>query len=56
MNKEKEKKDYTIQRKACPVCHGMGMQEKPNGETFDCRNRPCKGGYIETRIPIKKEN
>jgi len=50
-----DKKEYTTERTTCPVCHGMGMMEKANGETFDCRNRYCKGGYIEKKIPIIKK-
>jgi len=53
MNKEKEK-TYTIKRETCPVCHGMGLCEKLNGDTFDCRNPRCRSGFIEIKIPIKK--
>ena len=49
------KKDYTIKRETCPICYGMGLCERLNGETYDCRNPRCKSGYIEIKIPIKKE-
>jgi hypothetical protein len=33
-------------RVVCHICHGMGVKEKPNGETFDCPNRSCNNGFI----------
>jgi hypothetical protein len=45
------KKDAAPQRVVCHICHGMGLKEKPNGDTFDCPNRSCNNGYI-----IIKEN
>lgn len=57
MNKEvkKEEKEFRIERKACPVCHGMGVCERPNGDTYDCPNRRCKGGFLENKVPIKQK-
>lgn len=33
-------------RVTCHICHGMGVKERPNGDTFDCPNRSCDNGYI----------
>ena len=31
--------------KTCHICHGMGVIEKPNGDTIECP--ACKGkGYL----------
>ena len=46
VSKEKEK---TPETKTCPVCYGMGVLEKTNGDTFDCPNRSCKNGYIKNK-------
>ena len=34
--------------KTCNICHGMGVRERPNGDTFDCPNRSCNNGFIKT--------
>lgn len=43
-HEEEEKPKMT----ACPVCHGMGVRERPNGDTFDCPSVRCNNGFIKT--------
>lgn len=44
--KEEKKDEKAPTRVACHICHGMGVKERPNGDTFDCPNRSCDNGYI----------
>lgn len=45
---KEEKKDEFI-RRACHICHGMGLKETANGDTIDCPNRSCDNGYIKIK-------
>lgn len=39
-------------RKACHICHGMGVCERPGGgDTFDCPNRACEHGFVWVNAP-----
>jgi len=40
------KKDEAPERRACHICHGMGVKERPNGDTFDCPNKSCDNGFV----------
>lgn len=33
----------------CGQCYGMGVKERPNGDTFDCPVRNCENGYIKVK-------
>ena len=35
------------QYKTCPNCHGMGVKEKADGDTFDCPSVQCNNGLIK---------
>lgn len=49
-NEQIVKKDEAPpERTACPVCHGMGVRERANGETYDCPNRSCESGFVVKR-------
>lgn len=49
MKEAEKEKNVKIVKKACPICYGMGVCERPNGDTYDCPGRSCKGGYIEIK-------
>lgn len=38
--------EQKLTRRTCHICFGMGVKEKPNGDTIDCPNRACNNGYI----------
>lgn len=42
-----EKKEVTPELKSCRNCHGMGVLERPNGDTVECP--VCKGEGFEKR-------
>jgi len=43
----KKDEDEKPKKRACGVCHGMGVRERPNGDTFDCPNRSCDNGFVK---------
>jgi hypothetical protein len=44
---KEEKKEEAPKKVACHICHGMGVKERPNGDTFDCPNRSCDNGFVK---------
>lgn len=44
-----KKEEIKYKRITCNCCHGMGLKERPNGDTFDCPIRQCESGFIKVK-------